>query len=125
MSKQDDWREQPGPSPLNLRIKTSEPGPPDAADFFESPRFTEDINSVNDPAKLLSPNPGLNLPLIGIKGCASVDEPDSGRLRITCNPGGSRTPDSSTPRTAASNWVSGLWKEKSKNNKTGYDTYHT
>ncbi|KAG0642270.1 hypothetical protein HOY80DRAFT_1107733 [Tuber brumale] len=87
---------QPGPSPLNLRIKTSEP------------RFIEDINSINDPAKILSPNPGLGLPLIGIKGCASVDEPDSGRLQTTCNPGGSMTPDSSTPRTAASNLVSGL-----------------
>ncbi|KAG0637438.1 hypothetical protein HOY80DRAFT_889687 [Tuber brumale] len=120
---------KPKPSPLNLQIKTSEPGPPSAAlTSLKSARFIEDINSVNYPANILSPNPALNPAASGKfkypkdflmqfkdvftekpsvdwdqKMRETVGEPDSARPQTTRNSGGSMAPRGSTPRTAASN----------------------
>lgn len=49
------------PTPLNLQIQTNEPAPPSAAlTALKSARFIENINSINYPANILSPNPALN-----------------------------------------------------------------
>lgn len=49
------------PNHLNLAIKTNEPGPPSAAfTALKSARFIENINSINYPTNILSPNPALN-----------------------------------------------------------------
>lgn len=49
------------PSPLDLRVKTNEPGPPSAAlTALRSARFIDNFGSINYPANILSPNPALN-----------------------------------------------------------------
>jgi len=120
---------KPKPSPLNLQIKTNEPGPPSAAlTSLRSARFIEDLNSVNYPANILSPNPALNPAATGKfkypkdflmqfkdvftekpsvdwdqKMRETVGEPDSARPQTARGPGGGMGPRGSTPRTAASN----------------------
>jgi len=122
-------RGKPKPSPLNLQIKTHEPGPPSAAlTSLRSARFIEDINSVNYPANILSPNPALNPAATGKfkypkdflmqfkdvftekpsvdwdqKMRETVGEPDSARPQTARGPGGGLGPRGSTPRTTASN----------------------
>lgn len=117
------------PSPLNLQIKTSEPGPPSAAlTSLRSARFIDDLNSVNYPANILSPNPALNPAATGKfkypkdflmqfkdvftekpsvdwdqKMRETVGEPDSARPQTARGPGGGMGPRGSTPRTTASN----------------------
>lgn len=49
------------PGPLDLRVKTNEPGPPSAAlTALRSARFIDNFGSINYPANILSPNPALN-----------------------------------------------------------------
>ncbi|PWW75448.1 hypothetical protein C7212DRAFT_197570 [Tuber magnatum] len=120
---------KPKPSPLNLQIKTDEPGPPSAAlTSLKSARFIEDINSINYPANIVSPNPALNPAASGKfkypkdflmqfkdvftekpsvdwdqKMRETVGEPDSARPQTARNPGGGMGPRGSTPRSTASN----------------------
>lgn len=49
------------PPALNLRTGTSEPGPPSAAlNSLRSARFIDNLNGVNYPPNIQSPNPALN-----------------------------------------------------------------